>query len=647
MKYEDLAKDIIQHVGGEKNIISLRHCITRLRFQLVDETKADTEYLKQREGIVTVVKNGGQYQVVIGNHVSEVYDAILSITSIDNASNEKSSGNIIERLIDLVSGLFQPFLGTLAATGIIKGLVAILGIFGLTSETSGLVIVLNAAGDAFFQYLPLVIAVSAARRFKLDTYVALAIVGGLIYPNLANLTSGEALYTLFEGTIFQAEIYQELLGIPIIMPPSGSYYSSIIPAIFAVWLGSVLYKWIKKWMPGSISNFFTPFLTILLSVILSFVIIGPLTTWLSNLIGLAFDGVYNFSPVLFTALVATSWQVLVIFGLHWSLVPIAILQLTQYGESSVFAGSSVGTFGVFAALLAIYIKTKNSKEKSILAPTILTAFFCITEPAIYGYMLPMKKFFGAALLGNFAGGVYTGLTQVTTYRMGGLGVFGLPNYILEGEGIGPNFWNRIISWIITVIVAFVISMFIKIDKEDPVKKYDEKQIEKNNINNKTKNQNNDMKQREVYNIYSPIDGEIVSLDKVNDSIFSSGTMGKGIAISPNSEGKIIAPCDGEIKSLFSTGHAIGITSEKGVDLLIHIGIDTVEMEGEGFEILVSQGDTIQAGEPLIYFDPIIIEKAGFSSDVIVIVTNSDSFQRIEATETNAVKVGDNLLTIIK
>ena len=638
--YSQLASDIIAKVGGEENIKDLRHCVTRLRFYLKDESKADTEYLKSREGIITVMQSGGQYQVVIGNHVGDVFNEIMNqINIVEVGESEKSSGNIFERLIDLLSGIFQPFLTSIAATGIIKGLVAILGLFGLTTANSGFVTLINAAGDAFFQYIPIIIAISSAKKFKLNVYVAVAIVGALIYPGLTGIASGESLYTLFEGTILQTKVYIEMLGFPIILPPSGSYFSSVIPAIFAVWLGAKLFNWIKSWMPQTVSNFFTPFLTILTTVVLSFSIVGPLTTWLSNIIGLAFNGIYTFSPVLFVGLVSIAWQILVIFGLHWSLVPVGILQLTGSGQSSIFAGSGTATFGIFATLCVIYLKTKKKEERAIIAPVTLSAFFGVTEPAIYGYMLPMKIFFGAALVGNFAGGLYAGLNNVVTYRMGGLGIFSLPNYIAEGEGISSNFWNRIISWGITFIVAFLISMFIKL----PVA---EQATRKENIPNKEEtNPALNVSKSEHYILASPIKGEKVFLSEVPDDVFASQVMGKGLGINP-SDNVVTAPTNGVVTAAFPTGHAVGITSEDGVEVLIHVGIDTVELEGQGFKLLVDTGETVKAGQPLIEFDRSLITQSGYSPIVIVVVTNTNKYTDVLVSTEDNIANGDYLLTVV-
>lgn len=654
--YDELAKDIIQHVGGEENVRELRHCITRLRFQLKDESKADTDYLKKRDGIVTVVQASGQYQVVIGNHVADVYGAIVDNSRIGGEgggggsdSDEGSNANFVERFIDLLSGLFQPFLAALSATGMIKGVVAILGLFGHNASNSGAYQILNAAGDGFFQFLPIVLAVSASKRFKLSLYTAIAIGAAFLYPSLGNLAQGELLYTLFAGTPFESNVFFEFFGIPIILPPAGNYYSTVIPAILAVWLGAKVEKWVKSWMPKSVSTFFTPFLTIIITVPISLIVIGPLATWASNLIGWAFTSVYSFSPILFSALVGGFWQLLVVFGLHWGLVPIAILQFSETGTSSIFGASNVASFAVFGALIAIALKTKENKVKQLTIASSVSAFFGITEPAIYGQLIPMRKPFVIALISSAVAGAYTGFFDVVPYRTGGLGIFSLPNYIAEA-GIDMNFWHRIISWIISAGLAFVLTMAIKIpklydDEEDLVAEAASSTSTSTGVTPTALEAADDSnKFKEI--IASPLTGDLVTLAEVPDEVFASGVMGKGLAIVP-SEGKVHAPTNGTITTIFPTGHAVGITTENGAEILIHIGLDTVQLEGEGFKKHVKAGDQVTAGQLLIEFDIDIIKAAGYSTVTPVIVTNSEMMSDIILTTEASIEVGDYLFTVIK
>jgi len=389
--YDELARDIIEHVGGEENVTDLRHCITRLRFNLKDENKADTDYLKNREGIVTVMKSAGQYQVVIGEQVAEVYEAIVNQSNIggdtsasepnDNSDNNDDR-NVLDRFIDFISGVFQPFLMALAATGMIKGLVALLGTVGVDPE-SGLYQVLNFAGDGFFQFLPVMVAITAARKLKMNEFTALAITVAFLHPEINELMSGDVIYTLFSGTAFESPIYSTFIGIPIIMPPNG-YYSAIIPILVSVWLGSVVEKWVKNIIPGVVRSFLTPFFTVMIVFVISLIVIGPITTWASTLVGEFFLAVQGFSPLLFGALLAVAWQLLVIFGLHWGIVPIMFILLAEQGYETIGPAMVSSTFGVLGVVIALLIKSNSKKIRDVALPGAISLVFGVSEPTIYG-----------------------------------------------------------------------------------------------------------------------------------------------------------------------------------------------------------------------------------------------------------------------
>ena len=316
--YTELAKDIVAHVGGKDNITKLVHCVTRLRFSLKDESKADTDYLMKRDGVVTVVKAGGQYQVVIGNHVPDVYETVLKVAGISgegsvDADDDVVEGNLFDRFIALVSGLFQPMLGTLSAAGMIKGVVAILAALGV-AKTDGAYVVLNAAGDGLFQFLPLILAITAAKRFKMNQFTALAIGFALVYPNIAaSFTAEKPLYTLFAGTPIESPIFSTFFGLPIIFPAS-SYLSTVLPVIAAVWAGAKIEKGFKKIIPDVVKVFIVPFFTLLITVPLAFLVIGPVMSWASDLVGALFTGIYDFNPVIYGIVLGAAWQVLVMFG---------------------------------------------------------------------------------------------------------------------------------------------------------------------------------------------------------------------------------------------------------------------------------------------------------------------------------------------
>lgn len=463
-EYEELARDIIENVGGEENISQLRHCITRLRFTLKDEDKANTNYLESREGIVSVVQSSGQYQVVIGNEVSEVYEAITEVSGLgDGRTSEYKEGdsednrNILDKFIDFISGVFQPFLMALAATGMIKGVVALLGTVGVSSE-SGVYQLLQFAGDGFFQFLPIMVAITAARMLKMNQFTALAIATAFLHPAIEAIAEADVLYTLFEGTAFASEVTTTFLGIPIMLPAAGNYYSAIIPIILAVLFGSYIEKWMKKIIPGVVRSFLTPFFTVMITVPISLIVIGPVASWGADLIGVIFTSILDFSPLLFGALLAASWQILVIFGLHWGIIPITFVLLAEQGINPMGPVMMVSTFGVLGVVIALVIKSKEKRVKDIGIPGIISLIFGISEPVIYGLMLPMKRSFAYAIIGNAIGGAYIGFMEVVAYRTGGLGIFSVFNNLDPSGAVTMNFWNVIIGFLIAIIVGFTLQM---------------------------------------------------------------------------------------------------------------------------------------------------------------------------------------------
>ncbi|MEK0399082.1 beta-glucoside-specific PTS transporter subunit IIABC [Tetragenococcus halophilus] len=650
--YDELARDIIDHVGGEENVAGLRHCITRLRFNLKDENKADTDYLKNRDGVVTVMKSAGQYQVVIGEQVAEVYEAIVNQTSIggDTSASETSEGgnendnrNVLDKFIDFISGVFQPFLMALAATGMIKGLVALLGTVGVDPE-SGVYQVLNFAGDGFFQFLPVMVVITAARKLKMNEFTALAIAVAFLHPEINNLMTGDVMYTLFSGTAFESPIYSTFLGIPIIMPPNG-YYSAIIPILVSVWLGSVVEKWIKNIIPSVVRSFLTPFFTVMVVFVISLIVIGPIANWASTLVGQFFLVVQGFSPLLFGALLAVAWQLLVIFGLHWGIVPIMFILLAEQGYESIGPAMVSSTFGVLGVVIALLIKSKAKKVRDIALPGAISLVFGVSEPTIYGLMLPMKRSFLYALIGNAVGGAYIGAMSVVGYRTGGLGVFSIFNTINPSGSLDMNFWNVIIGFALCTVVGFVLQMIFPVPSIDG--NGNEGQTENNKSNEQGLASKEELQESAKEDIIaSPMQGQLVPMSEVSDEVFSSEALGKGVAIKPEI-GEVRAPANGIISTLFPTGHAVGMTTDEGTEILIHIGLDTVELEGKYYEISAEQGQQVKAGDLLIKFDKEGVESENYDTITPVVITNSAEFQTIDVTEETQVTPGDYLLTAVK
>lgn len=568
-KYQELARKIVENVGGKENINGLTHCITRLRFKLKNEEKANDEILKNMDGIVTVMRAGGQYQVVIGNHVPVVFEEVIkagNLTFDEAVSTEKMRP--FDMLIDGISGCFQPFLAILAAGGMIRGLTAFLVFLGAFDRGSGTFVMFDNIGDSVFQFMPVIIGLTAARKFKVNEFVGMLLGAALMNPSLSlEALSGAAeapLTTIFSGTIFEAPIYQTVFGIPWI---ARNYASSVIPIIFIVLLASQIQKPIKKLVPEMIANFFVPFFTVLITMPLGFLLVGPVFTFATDILMAGFETLLALSPVIYGAIVGFFWQILVMFGLHWAIVPMGLMQFSVNGWQNIMTPVAVVSFGQTAALTAIYFKLRNPKDKAIAIPAIVSGIVGITEPAIYGFTLPRKKIFIFTCVGGALGGAYSGLMNLTSWNQGGLGIFTIPNYI-RPDGDLTDVINVLIGIAIAMVVSFTLTFFFWKDEAgetDDIQKKSGKEIVK-----------------------TPIQGQIAPLNAAKDAAFAQGTLGRGILIYPE-KGEVRAPFDGTVMTLFPTKQAIGMVSETGLELLIHVGLDTVQLEGKYFESLVQQG----------------------------------------------------------
>lgn len=639
MKYEALAKSIIENVGGTENINSLTHCVTRLRFKLKDEDKANTDVLKKMDGIVTVIKSGGQYQVVIGNHVPDVYQEVVQVGNIQDSDQESEPDkdtNLLNKFVDLISGIFAPTLGTLAATGMIKGFNALFVAFDLLTIESGTYQILNAIGDSLFYFFPIFLAFTASKKLKVNQFTAMAIGASLVYPTLTGLAVGEPLYTLFSGTIIESPVFIEFLGIPVILMP---YASTVIPIILAIFLASKVEKGLKKIIPDVVKTFLIPFFTLLVVVPLTFIIIGPIATWAGSFVGAGTLAVYNLSPVIAGLVVGGFWQIFVMFGLHWGLVPVALNNMSVYGYDPILAMSFAASFAQTGAIIAVMMKTKEKKVKSLSIPAIISGLFGVTEPAIYGITLPLKKPFIMSCIAGGIGGAAIGLIGANGYVIGGLGVFGITNFL---NPAGGN--NTTVLLVIAIIVAATILGFVLTYIAGFGKLYEDDVVVAETTKDGVIESGN-----EVYigrdSIVSPLKGSVVPLSDVQDEAFSSGAMGKGLAIDPT-EGKLVSPVNGIVTMLFPTSHAIGITSTEGTEILIHIGMDTVQMDGEGFTPHVKQGEQVVKGQLLIEFDVEKITSGGYSVVTPIVITNSQNYLDVITTEKATVSSNEQLMTIV-
>ncbi len=628
-KYDGLSRIIIQNVGGKSNIAGLTHCVTRLRFKLKDESKAQTEILKETDGIVTVLQSGGQYMVVIGNHVPDVFASVVSVGHLESIAKggadedaekgPKEKQNPFNAFVSIVTGVFTPCLAVLSACGILKGFLSLFSYFGWMDAAGGTYTLLYALADSFFYFMPVLLGFTAAKKFKLPEMEGIVIGLVMVYP------------TLTSSSLAAMETFK-FAGIPIIMPAAGDYTSSVIPVICAVAFAAFLEKRIKKFIPDVIKTFVVPLITLGITIPLTFLVIGPIASGAAGLIGTLCTAIANVSNLLLGVFIGFFWQILVMFGLHWAMVPIAMTNMTTIGYDVVLVGMFGATFAQTGAVLAIWVKTKNKKLKSLAAPAFISGIAGVTEPAIYGITLPKKKpFFITCGVAGVAGAALTSL-GVKCYQMAGLGVFGYTAYI---DTANNDISGMVISMVVSALalVAAFVLVYLTYKDDAPAKKETASSSASASAAGK------------AGTVESPVKGNVMALENVKDEVFSTGAMGKGIAVEPV-EGKVYAPADGEITTFFPTGHAIGILTDTGAEILIHVGMDTVEMKGRGFTPKAKQGDRVKKGDLLLEFDMEKIKAEGHPVTTPIIITNTDDYADIIPTDASAVAVGDEILKLL-
>lgn len=654
--YDELAKTIIKNVGGKDNVISVVHCATRLRFKLKDEKKANDDVLKDTDGVVTVVKAGGQYQVVIGNEVADVYDAVLKEGGFPGGGQvpdddvEDDNTNLINKAVALISGIFTDILAPLSAGGIIKGLVVMCAAFGWLSKTSGAYQILYAIGDSIFYFLPVFLGVTAARRFHMNEFIGLAIGAVLTYPTMVALASSKTvLGTLFQGTPFASEIHTNFFGIPVV---TMNYTSTVLPVIFAVWFGSIIEHWAKKWVPTVVQMFLVPVVTMIITLPVAFIIIGPVMTWVGDAIGDVMSGIYNFSPIVAGLILGALWQVLVIFGVHWGIVAVTTADLAALGYDPILALTCMVCYAQVGVVLAIIKQTKDKKLKETATGAFFSGLFGVTEPAIYGVTLPRKTPFILSCIGGAISGAVIGAFHAVLYILPSMGIFAIPAYINPKGGSMTPIIGVIVAGVVAFIAGFVLQLLF--GKKSVDVEYNKKQAQKvadaateaANITKTAPVQNvlNEEKLNPSTKLVSPLNGEVKPLSEIKDEVFSSGAMGQGIAVEP-SEGVLHAPADGKIALVFPTGHAVGINTTDGAEVLMHIGMDTVNLQGKGFKVLVEKGQEVKAGDPLVEFDIKEIKAAGYEVTTPIVVTNSKKYESVNQVAQGDVKVGQEILSL--
>lgn len=598
------AAGVLKGVGGEENVQSLVHCATRLRFVLKDETKADAAAIASTPGVITTTQAGGQYQVVIGNDVPEVFAEIGKISKLGGSGTSAPAadgprGNLLNRFISMISAIFTPLLWALAGTGLLKAFLAAAATFGWIDTTTTTYAVLYALSDAFINFLPMALAITAARYFKASEFTSFAIAGALMYPSITAIVGAEGL---------------TFIGIPFTMV---TYVSSVIPIIIIVWLQSHAERFLYAKLPAAIRRFVTPMIVVLLAVPLVFVVIGPISAIISGWIGGAIGWTFATVPWLGGAIMGGLWQVFVIFGLHWGLVPLFTLEYQTTGMIMLIAPVFAAVLAQAAAVAGVWVRTRNRSLRSLAAPATLSGFLAgITEPAIYGINLPLKRPFAFGIVGGVIGGAI----------MSAGGVFSTSFVVPSGLAIPALLGNGSMILLVIGLAAAIIVPFllvVLVGFKDPVE------------GEKVVAASTDVR------VLSPLDGTVVPLSQVADAAFADGSLGDGVAILPRS-GAVYAPFDATVVAAFPTGHAVGLRHADGAEMLIHIGLDTVRLGGEHFELKVTAGQQVKAGDLLVEFDGDAIERAGYDLTTPVIITNPDLYPEVGEAASGPIAHGEPL-----
>lgn len=624
MNYQNLAKIIIENIGGEENIGSLTHCATRLRFNLKDDQQANEQQLKDTAGVMGVVNKGGQYQVIIGSDVGNVYKEIVKQTNFSESetNNEDDKRSRISKVIDTITGIFTPILPAITAAGMLKAVLSVIVVFNWLSVESQSYQILNFMADSAFYFLPILLAASSAQKFKTNMYLAMMVGGILLHPNFVGMV---AAVKEGGGTI-------ALFGLPI---TPITYSSTVIPIILSVWLMSYVEPIADKISPKAIKFFSKPLITIVVVGMAALIVLGPIGYIISDAISNGIKTLETVSPWIVPMLIGTFTPLFVATGTHYGLVPIGINNRVTAGyDTVIYPGMLASNVSQGAAAIGVGVKSKNAATKQLAFSAGLTALFGITEPALYGVNLRFKTPLYAAMIGGGLGGLFMGISRVRNFSGGSPGLLTLPSYI--GDNTLNYFYSACIGAVISIVVTFIVTLVLFKDE-----------VETTTTSEKTEEVMEPTRPltHQGIEIVSPIKGSLHSLKAVEDGMFSEEILGQGIAIQPE-EGKVFSPVNGEVTALFETKHAIGITSDQGVELLIHVGIDTVQLAGEGYEYFVEKGQKIAIGTPLIQFDLEGIAAKGYQTITPFVITNSAEVGDIIVANEGPIEVGSQVIKII-
>ena len=617
MDYQAIAKEILKDVGGKDNIVDVTHCYTRLRFVLKDTKQANKEALLQTEGVISVVESGGQYQVVLGNKVAHVYNALepLLAQQLTTKTSTKEKNSLGNRILNTVAAIFTPVVPAIAASGMLKGIIAIAvmvanNFYQVDLKPLNTYIILSAASDALFYFMPVILGYSAAKVFKTNEYIAMVIGATLCYPTIVSLMTEESAVTLFGLHVTKA-----------------NYVSTVIPIILAIFILAYVQRFLEKVIPEVLKIIMVPTLSLLLMIPATLLLFGPIGIYLGDGVNWLYYYIMNLSPILLGGFIGGIWCVLVIFGAHRGLVPIGINDVARTGRQNLLAFAGAANFSQAGAAFGVFVRTKNKNLKAVAASATVTALFGITEPAIYGANLRLKKPMIYAVASGAAGGALMGWGGSYGTAFANQGLLTIPVYAEAGT---KAFICYLLGCGIAFFGAFLLTIFLG---------FNDLPLDESRQEPGLKTEAGTVKEKQ--RIQAPVQGQLVSLDQINDEVFASQQMGKTLAIYPTEE-QIVSPENGQVTALYPTHHAIGLKLDNGAEILLHIGINTVELKGRGFERFVKAGERVRLGQKLLSFDKQIIQAAGYDPTVLVIVTNTAEMAVIETTKQTEITPQTNL-----
>lgn len=622
MSIKDSAKQIYDTVGGEANINYLTHCVTRLRFRLKDESKVDDEKVKQIPGVMGINHQNGQYQVIIGNAVSDYYDQVIKLgdfpTDESGDSNKtdtkEEKGNLFDQFTSFISSCMSPLIPALIGGGMIKVILILLTTVGWMSDKSQTYTILSVFGDAPFYFLPIELAITASKYHKVNQMMAVIAGAILIHPNFITLVnSGKAIH---------------LMGLPV---TAASYSSSVIPILLIVWAMKYLEAFLKKVVPSSFKSILKPLLEIFIVGVVSLVIIGPIGTWAGELLSGIVLLIQKHAAWLAMPLMAAFMPLIVMTGMHWAFSPIFLAASIASPDSLILPAMLAANIGQGAASLAVAVKTKNKNTRQIASAAAVSALLAgVTEPALYGVTLKYKKPLYASMISGAITGLFMGIVNLKAFAFAVPSILAIPQFV--NKAIPNNFIYALIVLVASLVITFVLTLVFGFDDGTPALAVDDAKTPD------TPESNIESGAKDTKKVFSPVKGEMINLDSVNDPTFAQKMLGDGVAVIPE-DGKFYAPFDGVVETVFPTKHAIGLKSDSGIELLMHIGLDTVELKGEPYDVKVKANQRVKKGDLLVNADLDKIKKAGYETVTPLIVTNTKDFVEIVPNEKTTVDNG--------